>query len=106
MQEDGPVSGAVPCVVQSLESFACFTGRVAGLWLERADLLSLRALGALAGGELDPLVLLQTTEAVNLNRGVVHEDVGAAVVWGDEPIALVGVEPLHGALRHVPSPTG
>jgi hypothetical protein len=49
---------------------------LAGIWLERADLLSLRALCALAGGELDPLVLLQTTEAVNLNRGVVHEDVG------------------------------
>src|SRR5215469_8946704 len=81
------------------------TGRLGRTWLERSDLLSLRALGALAGGELDPLVFLQAAEAVNLNRGVVHEDVGAAVIRGDETIALVGVEPLHGALRHVPSPT-
>src|ERR1017187_10885847 len=74
-------------------------------WSERANLLGLGPLSALAGGELDSLVLLKTAESVNLNRGVVHEDVGAAVVRGDETVALVGVEPLHGALRHVPSPT-
>ena len=58
------------------------TGRLGRTWLERPDLLSLRAFGALAGGELDSLVFLQAAEAVNLNRGVVHEDVGAAVVLG------------------------
>jgi hypothetical protein len=71
-----------------------------------SDLLGLRPLGALAGGELDPLVLLQTAETVNLDGGVVNEDVGGAVVWGDKPITLVSVEPLHGALSHVLSPTG
>ena len=73
--------------------------------LERANLLSLRTLRALAGGEVDPLVLLQAAEAVSLDSGVVNEDVGGAVVWGDEAVTLVGVKPLHGALSHVLSPT-
>src|SRR5271165_5182682 len=107
MRKGGPGHPRPPlrCYAE-LEAMRACTGRLGRIWLERADLLSLRALSALAGGELDPLVFLQAAEAVNLNRGVVHEDVGAAVVGGDEPIALVGVKPLHGALRHVPSPTG
>src|SRR5215469_7134257 len=89
-----------------LAAMRTVTGRLGRIWSERTDLLSLGALGALAGGELDPLVLLKAAEAINLNRGVVHEDVGAAVIRGDKPVPLVSVEPLHGALRHVPSPTG
>ena len=50
---------------------------------------------------LNPLVLLEGAEAVDLDGGVVDEDVGRAIVRGDETIALVRVEPLHGALRHV-----
>src|SRR5450755_4555220 len=69
--------------------------------LERADLLGLRALRALAGGEVDPLVLLEAAEAVSLDGGVVNEDVGGAVVRGNEAVTLVGVKPLHGALSHV-----
>src|ERR1700735_5087372 len=69
--------------------------------LDRANLLGLRALGALAGGELDPLVLCKTAETVSLDGGVVNEDVGGAVVGGDETVALVSVEPLHSALSHV-----
>ena len=38
--------------------------------------------------------------AVGLDGGVVDEDVGSAVVGGDEPIALVRVEPLHCSLSH------
>src|SRR5580698_2751853 len=72
---------------------------------ERTDLLSLGTLGALTRGELDPLVLLKGAEAVSLNGGVVHEDVSSAIVWCDKTVALVGIEPLYGALRHVPSPT-
>src|ERR1700733_1395146 len=68
---------------------------------DRADLLSLRTLRALACGELDSLVLLQAAETVGLDGGVVYEDVGGAVIRGDETIALVSVEPLHGALSHV-----
>jgi hypothetical protein len=30
----------------------------------------------------------------------VDEDVGGAVVWGDETIALVRVKPLHCSLSH------
>src|SRR5580698_2774817 len=107
MHKGGPGLPEPPlCRYAELEAMRAVTGRLDRNWLERPDLLSLGALGALTGGELDSLVFLQAAESVNLNRGVVHEDVGAAVVGGDEPVALVGVEPLHGALRHVPSPTG
>ena len=51
-------------------------------------LVSLRALGALAGGELDPLVVLEAAVAAGLDGGVVNEDIGSAVVGGDETIAL------------------
>src|SRR5437660_5540756 len=73
--------------------------RCAGL-SDRADVLGLRALSALGRGELDPLVVLEAAVTVSLDGGVVNEDVGGAVVGGDETIALVGVEPLHCALSH------
>src|SRR5689334_633558 len=69
--------------------------------LDRVNLFGLRALGAAPRGVLDPLVLLEGAEAVHLDGGVVDEDVGRAVVRGNEAVALVRVEPLHGALRHV-----
>src|SRR5512146_2170257 len=68
---------------------------------DRLDLLGLRALGPLGRGELDPLVLLEAAVAGRLDSGVVHEDVGGAIVWGDETEALVRVEPLHCALSHL-----
>src|SRR6516165_6732940 len=74
--------------------------------LERVDLLGLRALGPLAGRVLHPLVLLKAAVTVNLDGGVVNEDVIGAVVGGDETVPLVGVEPFHSALSHVPSPGG
>src|SRR5258705_5184192 len=67
---------------------------------DRADGLGLRALGALHDLELHALVLVQRAVAVGLDRGVVHEHVGAAAVHGDEAEALLRVEPLHGSLRH------
>src|SRR5579871_2416692 len=67
---------------------------------DRADVLGLRALGALGGGELDPLVVQEAAVTISLDGGVVNEDIGGAVVGGDETIALVGVEPLHCALSH------
>jgi len=57
-------------------------------WSDRADFLGLRALSAPAGGELDPLVVLEAAETVSLDGRVVNEDVGRAVVGGDETIAL------------------
>src|SRR5690348_17867476 len=64
------------------------------------DVLGLGTLGARAGGELHPLVFLEATVTVSLNNGVVNEDVTCTVIWGDETIALVGVEPLHCTLSH------
>src|SRR5690348_17352376 len=64
------------------------------------DLVGLRALGAAAGRVLDPLVFLEAAVAINLDGGVVDEDIGSAVVGGDEAVTLVGVEPLHFALSH------
>src|SRR2546430_12248956 len=68
--------------------------------LQRGHAGGLRALGALADLELDLLVLLKATEAVALDLRVVHEDVGAAIVGGDETEALLGVEPLHNTSCH------
>jgi hypothetical protein len=45
-----------------------------------ADLISLRALGAPAGGELDPLVVLEAAVTVGLDGGVVNEDIRSAAV--------------------------
>jgi RimJ/RimL family protein N-acetyltransferase len=71
------------------------------LWgSDRADVLRLRALGALGEVELDLLVLVQGPEAVRRDRRVVHEHVGAAAVLGDEAEALFAVEPLHCSASH------
>src|SRR5262245_2861271 len=66
-----------------------------------ADSLGLRPLLALGNVELDPLVLFQAAVAAHLDRGEVHENVSTAAVYRDEAEALLGVEPLHGSLRHV-----
>src|ERR1700755_1119667 len=55
--------------------------------LDRVNFFSLRALGTAASGVLDPLVLLEGAEPVHLDGGVVDEDVGRAVVRGDETVA-------------------
>src|SRR4029077_10821703 len=73
--------------------------RCAG-WSDWLDVLGLGALGALAGGELHPLVFLEAAVTVSLDDGVVNEDVTRSVIGGDETIALVGVEPLHCTLSH------
>src|SRR5829696_3154107 len=70
--------------------------------LHRADVLRLRALLALGHVELDLLALIERAVAGRRDRGVVHEDVGTPTFDGDEAVALFGVEPLHGALCHVP----
>src|SRR4051794_18185036 len=67
---------------------------------DRADVLRLRTLLALGHVVLDALVLLERLVAVALDGGVVAEDVGAAVVLGDEAETLLRVEPLHSALCH------
>src|SRR5918998_2910776 len=67
---------------------------------ERANVLRLRTLGALGEVELDLLVLVERLVAAGLDRGEVDEHVLAATILRDEAEALVGVEPLDGALSH------
>src|SRR5215211_6304409 len=67
-----------------------------------ANRVGLRTLLALDDLEADPLALVEALVAVHLDGRVVDEDVLAAVD-GDEAEALLGVEPLHGALCHVRS---
>src|SRR5690606_14893123 len=75
------------------------TGRPAGL-SDGADLLGLRPLGTLADRELDLLALLEGPVPVSLDGAEVDEDVRPSIGLGDEPEALLGVEPLDGALGH------
>src|SRR3954451_16725903 len=65
-----------------------------------ADVRGLRALLALLDVELHALVLLERAIARRLDGGEVDEDVGRAAVGRDEPVALLAVEPLYGALCH------
>ena len=74
--------------------------RLGGPGSDGADLVGLRALGALGDLELDPLGLVERAVALVVDGGVVNEHVGAAAVLGDETEALLSVEPLHGALCH------
>src|SRR5438270_4806849 len=68
---------------------------------DRADVRRLRTLGALRHVELDPLVLVQATEAASLDRREVREHVGTATVRGNESETLIRVEPLHRTDSHV-----
>src|SRR4051812_30201029 len=67
------------------------------------DLLSLRALGTLRDLELDLLVLVEAAVATPLDGGEVHENIRAAVILGDEAVALLRVEPLDRACCHCSS---
>ena len=58
------------------------------LTLGDAHLLSLGSLGALGDLEFDFLVLVQRTVAIGINRGVVNENVRAAISLLDEAEAL------------------
>src|SRR5689334_20223444 len=66
---------------------------------DRADRVSLRALGPLGDFEFDPLVLLQGPVAAGLDGREVDKHV-RTIVLRDEAETLFGVEPLHGALCH------
>src|SRR5680860_753040 len=67
---------------------------------ERANVARLRALLALGHLEADLLTLVEGLVALALDRGEVNEQVLATGVRGDEPVALVGVEPLDGTFWH------
>src|SRR5262245_25504108 len=71
---------------------------------DHADVLRLRALGALLDVELDLLVLVKRAEPARLNGREMHEYVVSSALLGDEAEALVAVEPLDCALGHAASP--
>src|SRR6478609_7117438 len=64
------------------------------------DLLRLWTLGAGGDLELHPLSLGEGAEALRVDGRVMDEDVLIAPVDLDEPVALLGTEPLDGSLRH------
>src|SRR6266576_3245442 len=64
------------------------------------DVFRLGSLLALGDVELDLLSFLQAAVAAAGDRAEVHEHV-RATLDRDEAVALVAVEPLHSALRHL-----
>src|SRR6266536_3689696 len=64
------------------------------------DVFRLGSLLALGDVELDLLPFLQAAVAATGDRAEVHEHV-LATLDRDESVALVAVEPLHSALRHL-----
>src|SRR5262249_25527088 len=71
------------------------------LCLDQADVRRLRALLTLLGLVLHLRALVERAVPRALNRAEVDEEVLAALVGGDEPIALVRVEPLDSSGCHI-----
>src|SRR5438874_11674885 len=69
--------------------------------LQRLDVRRLQALRALLHFELDLLAFLQRLEAAHLDRGVMREQIFAALSRGDEAEALGIVEPLNSTGCHL-----
>src|SRR6266567_2905143 len=72
----------------------------AGASADDPDVVCLGPLLALRDVELDLLPFLEAAVAATGDRADVHEHV-RATLDRDETVALVAVEPLHGALRHL-----
>src|SRR5213595_1350380 len=68
---------------------------------DQADVRGLRALLALLLFVLDLRALGKRPVAAALDRAEVHEQVLVTLVGGDEPVALVRVEPLDGSGCHI-----
>src|SRR5262249_58035650 len=75
-------------------------GSAAGGSAYGLDVFRLGSLLALGDVELDLLPFLQAAVAAAGDRAEVHEHV-RVTVDSDEAVALVAVEPLHSALRHI-----
>lgn len=71
--------------------------QVSGLTLDPGDPHSLGPLGCLLDVELDPVALLEGSEAFPLDGSKVNENV-LAIVLGYKSVTLGVVEPLNGAL--------
>jgi hypothetical protein len=70
-------------------------------FLERLDVVRLQTLRAALHLKLDFLPFLESLEAGHLNRGVMREQVLAALARGDEAEAFGVVEPLYGTGCHL-----
>jgi hypothetical protein len=86
------VTSAVAATTTTASTTARAAARAA---IERRHVFGLRSLLTLAHFKLDLLSFLEFAKAPALDRGEVHEAIFSAVVRRDEPIALLGIEPLH-----------
>src|SRR5947209_18822446 len=66
-----------------------------------ADVAGLQSLLSLCDFDLLLLVLFEILDARSCDSAEVDEDIGPAAVLGDEPEALLSVEPLHCSCSHV-----
>src|SRR5215207_2746837 len=82
----------------------CGYRSIAPGWLDGRDVLRLHALLALGRLVRDLGALIEALEAVAGYARVVHEEILATLVGGDEAVALLVVEPLYRSLGHVWSP--
>src|SRR5688572_28602164 len=67
--------------------------------LDGPDVLGFLTLSTRRHVELDALAVLERLVALSLDLREVHEDI-LALVTGDEPVTLLGVEELHGTCGH------
>src|ERR671912_2441578 len=72
--------------------------------LDGGDVIRLHALLALGSLVGDLGALLKALEAVTRYARVVHEEVLATLIRGDEAVALLVTEPLYRSLGHIWSP--
>src|SRR5262245_26954365 len=70
------------------------------------DVGGLLALGALGDFERHLLTFLEGLEAAHLDCREVREQIFAAIVRGDEPVAFGIIEPLHRTGCHTPTSAG
>src|SRR6187399_3015347 len=75
--------------------------RAGWFFLERLDVVRLQALRTALHLELDFLPFLEGLEAGHLDRGVMREQILAALARGDEAEAFGVVEPLYGTGCHL-----
>src|SRR5215211_3047582 len=72
--------------------------------LELGDVVRLHALTSLRRFVRHLGAFLEALEALSRDAVVVHEEILAALVGGDEPVTLIVAEPLNRSLGHIWSP--
>src|SRR5215204_3513588 len=73
-------------------------------WLDPRDVIRLHALLTLGRLVGDLGTLVEGLVAITRYTAVVHEEILATLVGGDEAVALIIVEPLYRSLGHIWSP--